>query len=325
MCRFFFFFFSFSFFHFFLTATFVLAILALFEKKGTVKKKDRIDHSKRRWPEEVEDHVRKFAAAHPCFFLEELKEELLREFPNISNFSTPTICRALHYDLNLTRKFLTKQAREARKTEVMDDIFRLKPLYLYPEQLVFVDETSKDARASLRQHAWSLRGTPAIVSLPFARGKRVSALAAFNHSGFVAWGYTPDTFTRFTFHKTFVEKILPHLNKWPLPNSIVVIDNSRIHMYKEFQEAVQSRGAVLVFLPPYCPQFNPIETGFANLKHWIQRYAHLVFGQCSQRALDVAFECCISDQNTPINLMAHSGYDRSSLDESIIALHDNRK
>lgn len=213
---------------------------------------------------------------------------------------------------------LTKRAREICPKEIADFLYRVRPLYLYPEQMVFVDETSKDARAALRRYAWSNIGAPAVVSLPFARGKRVSALAAFNHSWFLAWGYTPHTFTCFNFHDSFVENILPHLNKWPLPNSIVVIDNARNHMYKEFMDAVQIRGAVVVFLPPFCPQFNPIETGFSLLKRWIQKNAHLVFGRCPETVMDLAFECCVVDLNTPVNLMAHSGYGSADLNELII-------
>lgn len=279
----------------------------------------RIPLNKKRWPKEVEDFARRYAETHPCFFLEELQDELKMEFPDLKNNSIPTICRALRHDIGLSRKVLTKRARESRPKEIADFKYRLNPLYLYPEQLVFVDETSKDARAAIRSHAWSPIGTPAVVNLPFARGKRVSALAAFNHSGFLAWGFTPDTFTRLTFHDTFVENILPHLNKWPLPNSIVVIDNARIHMYKEFVDMIQSRGAVVVFLPPFSPQFNPIETGFSLLKRWIQKYAHLVFSRSPHQVMDIAFQCCVVDLNTPVNLMAHSGYTRGGLDESIIA------
>ncbi|KAI8595014.1 hypothetical protein EDD21DRAFT_313924, partial [Dissophora ornata] len=76
----------------------------------------------------------------------------------------------------------------------------------------------------------------------FSRGKRVSALAAFNHKGFLACGYTSDTFTCHTFHNKFVKHILPHLNPWPFPNSIDIIGNVRIYMYQEFVDAVASKG-----------------------------------------------------------------------------------
>lgn len=271
-----------------------------------------------RWNSEVRLHVENFVKLNPCFFLEELQDELKSAFPDLKNISVPTISRALRFDLKLSRKVLTKLAREARPKEIADFKYRLRPLYLYPEQLVFVDETGKDARDFLRKKAWGPIGKPIAVKLPFARGKRVSALAGFNHSGFLGWNYTPDTFTRFIFHDQFVENILPHLNKWPLPNSIVIIDNARIHMYKEFADAVASRGAVVVFLPPYCPQFNPIETAFASLKQWVLRHAHLVFSRAPEQILSLAFESCVVRLDTPINLMAHSGYDRCELNETII-------
>jgi hypothetical protein len=293
--------------------------LALFEKKGTVLPDISVDLTKKRWPAEVEAFVRKYAEAHPCFFLEELQDELKIEFPDLKNISIPTICRALRHDMGLTRKVLTKRAKEIRPQEIHDYLYRLRPLYLYPEQMVFVDETGKDSRDALRKYAWSEKGTPAVVSLSFARGKRVSTLAAFNHSGFLAWGFTPDTFTRLTFHDTFVENILPHLNKWPLPNSIVVIDNARIHMYREFMDAVASRGAVVVFLPPFCPQLNPIEHGFGRLKAWIQKHANLVFSRNPEEIMDIALECCTVNLDGPLNTIENCGYGRSELIESIFS------
>ncbi len=59
-----------------------------------------------------------------------------------------------------------------------------------------MDETSKDGRSAYRTYAWSSRGTQAVVALPNARGKRISALAAMTHNGFAAWAFTENTFTR---------------------------------------------------------------------------------------------------------------------------------
>jgi transposase len=173
---------------------------------------------------------------------------------------------------------------------------------------VFLDETSKDGRSALRKYAWSSRGTPAIVELPFSRGKRVSALAAFNSKGFLAWEFTTDTFTRHSFHEAIVSKVLPCLNRWPLPNSIVIIDNARIHMYKEFQDAIESRGAILFFLPPYSPQLNPIEVGFALVKKWVQKHANLAFHHAPEEVLDTAFRSCASKDSVALNLFSSCGY-----------------
>ena len=62
----------------------------------------------------------------------------------------------------------------------------MKELYLFPEQLVFIDETSKDGRASLRSYAYPTVDTPSIVNVPFSWVIRVSVLAAFNCKSFLA-------------------------------------------------------------------------------------------------------------------------------------------
>lgn len=64
----------------------------------------------------------------------------------------------------------------------------------------------------------------------------------------------------------FVKRVIPLLNPWPLPRSIVVLDNATNHMYRELEDAVHQCGARLLFLPPYCLELNPIEIGFGALK-----------------------------------------------------------
>ncbi|KAF0707455.1 hypothetical protein AaE_013592, partial [Aphanomyces astaci] len=215
----------------------------------------------------------------------------------------------------LTRKVLERRARESADFELRDYYRRLRPYYSYPDQLVFVDETSKDGRDSIRKYAWSKRNKKAIVELPFSRGQRVSALAAFTTSGFLAWDYVDGTFDRAVFHDVMVKKILPYLNPWPLPRSILILDNAKIHMYKELQDAVHSRGALLFFLPPYSPQLNPIEVGFSLLKRWIDKYP-MAFRFNVRAVLDVAFvECTKKNERIGYNLYRHCGYDTSALDQ----------
>ena len=62
----------------------------------------------------VEDYV----SRHPTFYIEELQNAIKISFSSFSNISPSTICRALRFDLNLSRKILTKAAREARPEEI---------------------------------------------------------------------------------------------------------------------------------------------------------------------------------------------------------------
>ncbi|KAE8964789.1 hypothetical protein PR003_g14178 [Phytophthora rubi] len=61
------------------------------------------------------------------------------------HLSDSVICRALRFDLRLTRNVLTKRASESLPQERREYARRLPPFYSGPNQLVFVDETSKDA------------------------------------------------------------------------------------------------------------------------------------------------------------------------------------
>lgn len=260
------------------------------------------------WPIDVQNSVKAFVEEHPCFYLEEVQTFLQETHPEVLNISIPTICRALRHVLKLTRKKIEKRAREAIPIELEDFKFSLQPFYNFPEQLVFVDETSKDGRDAVRQYAWAPIGAPAVVSLPFSHGKHVSTLAAFNCNGFFAWSFTKGTFTWQTFHDAFVTKILPHLNPYPMPSSIVIIDNAHIHMYRQFQEAIESRGSLLFFLPPYSPHLNPIETGFSLVKRYIQKKGFLAYHHLPEPVLDLAFTHCSRKEELAINLFSHSGY-----------------
>jgi transposase len=66
------------------------------------------------------------------------------------------------------------------------------------------------------------------------------------------------------------------MNKWPLPNSVLVIDNASIHNVAGIREAVEEHGARLLFLPSYSPDFNPIELAFSTIKAWLQSYCERV-------------------------------------------------
>ena len=288
----------------------------LFELSGVVEEDARRRVSSR-WPDEVVEALKTYVHGHPTFYLEELQDFLTNKFPTLKNISLPTICRALKFDMNLSRKALTKAAKEAGPAEVNVYMAKLKAVYSNPSQLVFVDETSKDGRHAYRRYAWSLKGTRAAVRLPFARGKRVSILAAVDVKGFMDWTTTSGTFTRKSFHDAFAKMVIPHLNPWPLPRSIVILDNAKIHMYKELVESIHQTGAMLLFLPPYCPQLNPIEICFSQLKRWIQRHANLAFPLYPEMVLDVAMKKCTEEQKGVLGLYAHCGYKIGGLKETI--------
>ena len=60
------------------------------------------------------------------------------------------------------------------------------------------------------------------------------------------------------------------MNKWPLPNSVLVVDNASIHKVDGIHELVEASGMCLMFLPAYSPDLNPIKLTFSSVKAWLR-------------------------------------------------------
>ncbi len=68
---------------------------------------------------------------------------------------------------------------------------------------------------------------------------------------------------------TFITNMLiPHLKA----DDIIIMDNVRFHYCKEVKDKIESVGAKILFLPPYSPDFNPIEMAFSKLKAHLRKH-----------------------------------------------------
>ncbi len=119
-------------------------------------------------------------------------------------------------------------------------------------------------------------GLPLHVSQTLKRSKRWSILPAYTMDGYIAWEVHHGSITKdiLDFMRT---QVLPQCTpEGEGPRSIVVMDNARIHQSAELDELCSEFGVLLVKLPPYSPDYNPIETSFAVLKAWIKRNNQLL-------------------------------------------------
>ena len=101
------------------------------------------------------------------------------------------------------------------------------------------------------------------------RGTKYSLLPALSQDGILHFEVLENAITGEDFRK-FVEGLLPHMNKWPLPNSVLVMDNTAIHKVGGIREMVEERGSRILYLPTYSPDFNPIEHAFSSIKSWLR-------------------------------------------------------
>lgn len=72
--------------------------------------------------------------------------------------------------------------------------------------------------------------------------------------------------TRWINNLTDLALQLPHMNRYPAVNSILVCDNTKIHCGGKIQGLCDDAGVMLIYLPPYFPELNPIDLCFAAMK-----------------------------------------------------------
>jgi len=95
------------------------------------------------------------------------------------------------------------------------------------------------------------------------------------------------------------------MNPYPGKNSVLVMDNAKIHHNEEMINVIKSVGCRVLFLPPYSPDFNPIELAFSTLKSWIKRNKDFM-ETCPDSEFAIIAAC---SQITP--MMAKSFFEKS--------------
>lgn len=104
----------------------------------------------------------------------------------------------------------------------------------------------------------------------FQRERRFQILPAYTQDGILlARGFQGST--NAAVFEEFTEQLLPLCSPWPGRNSVLVMDNASIHHTARIKQMCRDAGVTLVYLPPYSPDFNPIERFFAELKAFIKR------------------------------------------------------
>jgi transposase len=134
------------------------------------------------------------------------------------------------------------------------------------ERLVFVDEMGANVSLS-PLYAWSPKGKRAFGSAPRNWGKNVTLLASITRGGLGPCLAVEGATTREVF-EAYLELVLaPTLR----PGRVVVMDNLSAHKGGRVKEIVEARGCELLYLPPYSPDFNPIEQAFSKIKGLLRR------------------------------------------------------
>jgi transposase len=129
------------------------------------------------------------------------------------------------------------------------------------EDLVFIDESGVNL-AMVRLYARSLRGQRARGKRPHQRGKNVSMIGAISVNKVVASVNLLGRTDGITFEAFILQKLVPNLWK----GACVLMDNYSIHKGEEVANFIEAVGARVIYLPPYSPDFSPIENFWSKVK-----------------------------------------------------------
>ncbi len=172
---------------------------------------------------------------------------------------------------------------------------------LDPARLVFIDETWASTKM-VRTHGRALRGKRLRAPVPHGHWKTTTFVGALRNTGMVAPMVLDGPINGVAF-QAYIDQVLVRELR---PGDVVVMDNLGSHKGTGVRAAIEAAGASLRYLPPYSPEFNPIEKAFSKLKAMLRKAA--------ERTVEGLWSAIghIIDDFTPkecANYFAAAGYD----------------
>ena len=207
------------------------------------------------------EDLREMINETPSLFLDEISEwfALYHGQP----ISTTAMHDNLH-DLGLTYKLLRRVAAECDNVACAEWLHEIAVSYT-ADQMVFLDEASKDKHVSLCRFSHALSGEAAEDCVMLDRGIRYSILPALTVDGYMAVRVVEGSIDRAEFYDFVVNDVvshvfllelavllidlqLPNMNHYPAMNSVIVIDNCATHKSEALREAIEASGLCFVLL-----------------------------------------------------------------------------
>ncbi|MCH7555323.1 MAG: IS630 family transposase [Proteobacteria bacterium] len=199
-----------------------------------------------------------------------------------------------------------KKTAHAAEQERPDVVLRRQAWFdaqpdLDPEKLIFIDETGASTKMA-RLRGWAKRGMRCRAAVPHGHWKTTTFTAGLRLGGLSAPMLLDGPMDGDAFRAYVTQVLVPELT----PGDIVVMDNLPAHKVAGVRHAIEAAGATLLYLPPYSPDFNPIEMTFSKLK--------AILRQAAARTVDELWDVIAQslDEFTPEecrNYFAAAGYE----------------
>ena len=178
-------------------------------------------------------------------------------------------------------------------------LWRAAQASLDPQRLIFVDETGASTKM-VRAYGRCPVGQRLVCKTPWGHWKTTTFTCGLRCDGLVAPWVLDGAMNGDAF-RVYTEQVLAPVLR---SGDIVVMDNLASHKVEGVREAIQAKGAMLSFLPPYSPDLNPIELAFAKFKTLLRKAAERTVEDLWRRI------GALLDEFTPevcLNYLLHAG------------------
>lgn len=167
-------------------------------------------------------------------------------------------------------------------------------------KVVWLDEAGINLSMTT-MYGWAPEGTRVVEHRPNIRTKKTSIIGAMSVEGMLCIGTVEGSFNGATFLDWLTLELLPKLD----PGTAIIWDNVKFHHSAAVREAVEAAGCVIVKMPPYSPDLNPIEECWSKLKHFVRR-AKARTQEALYAALDMAADTLVPSDFA--GWVRHAGY-----------------
>jgi len=161
---------------------------------------------------------------------------------------------------------MVARERDRPQVQAKRKAFAQEQPKLNPEKLVFLDE-SGFRLGSPPNYGWAPVGEKSIGKATHGAWRTMTMIGAIGLNGwrgFLTVNAPTDSDIFFAFVR---HQLVPNLR----PGDIVVMDNLSAHKRPDIVAAIRATGGEVLFLPPYSPEYNPIEKAWAKLKEILRR------------------------------------------------------
>jgi len=153
----------------------------------------------------------------------------------------------------------------------------------------------------LRRFGRSRRGTRLYDHAPCGHWETHTVVATLGMQGIEAPAVFNGPIDNLSFRAYVDQVLVPTLR----PGDVIVLDNLKVHHQPEVLAAITAAGALVRFLPPYSPDFNPIELAFAKLKAFLRAARPRTFDQVCDL---IAIALTLFTPQECANYIRHCGY-----------------